>query len=177
MAFTANTKTFDFGPDLRAAFECKRVLVTGSGKDGGIGQAVSLAAAAYGASVVGIHFHSGYRDAFDLVDAIRKTGVDAFALQADVTSLPDLWASRSCIIEQMGRRSPDIIVCNSGLTEKGCRFGRALPEIEGESRADRRARVRRTFMENLTDTCLVLDMKIDGFISWTHLWAGEAVYH
>lgn len=177
MAFTANMKIFDFGPGLRSAFEGKRVLVTGSGKDGGIGQALSLAAAANGASVVGIHFHSSYRDAFDLVDAIRKTGVDAFALQADVTSLPDLWASRSYTIEQMGGRSPDVIVCNSGLTEKGYRFGRALPQIEGESRGERRARVRRDFMENLTESCLVLDTKIDGFVSWTHLWAGEAVYH
>jgi len=177
MAFTADIKKFEFGEAYHSAFHGKRVLITGSGKDGGIGQALALAAAANGASVVGVHFHSSYRDGFDLVDAIRKQGVDAFALQADVTSLSDLWASRTYIIEHMGGKSPDLIVCNSGLSEKGYRFGRALPEIEGESRAERRVRVRQSFMDNLRESRLVMDTKIDGFVSWTHLWAGEAVYH
>lgn len=177
MAFTADIRNFDFGDDYRSAFEGKRVLITGSGKDGGIGQAIALAAAANGAKVIGVHFHSSYRDGFDLVAAIRKLDVDAFALQADVNSLSDLWASRSYIVEQMGGVSPDIIVCNSGLTEQGYMFGRALPEVEGESRAERRARVRQSFIDNLTESKMVLDTKIDGFVSLTHLWAGEAAYH
>jgi len=177
MAFTADIRNFDFGDDYRPAFEGKRVLITGSGKDGGIGQAIALAAAANGAKVIGVHFHSSYRDGFDLVAAIRKLDVDAFALQADVNSLSDLWASRSYIVEQMGGVSPDIIVCNSGLTEQGYMFGRALPEVEGESRAERRARVRQSFIDNLTESKMVLDTKIDGFVSLTHLWAGEAAYH
>ena len=177
MAYTADIEQFRFGKEFEPAFAGKRVLITGSGKDGGIGQALALAAAANGAKVVGIHFHSSYRDGFDLVDAIRASGTDAFALQADVTSLSDLWASRSYIIDQMGGKSPDIIVCNSGLSERGYRFGRALPEIEGESRAERRVRVRQTFLEHMTESRLVMDTKIDGFVSWTHLWAGEALYH
>jgi NAD(P)-dependent dehydrogenase (short-subunit alcohol dehydrogenase family) len=177
MAYTADIEQFRFGDDYKAAFAGKRVLITGSGKDGGIGQALALAAAANGAKVVGIHFHSSYRDGFDLVAAIRATGADAFALQADVVSLSDLWASRSYIIDQMGGKSPDIIVCNSGLSEKGYRFGRPLPEIEGESRAERRVRVRQSFMENLSESRLVMETKIDGFVSWTHMWAGEALYH
>ena len=177
MAFTADISKFEFGESYQSAFAGKRVLITGSGKDGGIGQALALAAAANGAACVGVHFHSSYRDGFDLVDAIRQRGVDAFALQADVTSLSDLWASRSYIIEHMGGKSPDIIVCNSGLSEGGYRFGRALPEKEGESRAERRVRVRQSFMDNLRESRLVMDTKIYGFVSWTHLWAGEAVYH
>ena len=38
--------------------------------------ALALAAAANGAAVVGVHFHSSYRDGFDLVDAIRAHGVE-----------------------------------------------------------------------------------------------------
>jgi hypothetical protein len=177
MAYTADISNFEFGDAYKSAFAGKRVLITGSGKDKGIGQALALAAAANGAESVGVHFHSSYRDGFDLVDAIRDRGVNAFALQADVTSNSDLWASRSYIIEHMGGKSPDIIVCNSGLSEDGYRFGRALPEIEGESRAERRVRVRQSFMDNLRQSRLVMDTKIYGFVSWTHLWAGEAVYH
>ena len=177
MAFTADVDKFSFGDEYRAAFEGKRVLITGSGKDGGIGQGIALAAAANGAKVIGVHFHSSYRDGFDLVDAIKKLGVDAFALQADVNSLSDLWASRSYIVDQMGGKGPDVIVCNSGLTEGGYMFGRALPEVEGESRAERRARVRQSFIDNLTESKMVLDTKVDGFVSLTHLWAGEAAYH
>jgi len=177
MAFTANFSDFEFGDHHRSAFKDKRVLITGSGKDGGIGQALALAAAANGASAVGVHFHSSYRDGFDLVDAIRDRGVHAFALQADVNSLADLWASRSYVVDQLGGEFPDVLVCNSGLSEQGYLFGRALPEKDGESRSERRARVRASFMENLKESRIVVDTKVDGFMSWTHLWAGEAVYH
>src|SRR5712671_4497042 len=40
----------------------------------------------------------------------------------------------------------------------------------------RRARVRQHFIDNLDESRLVLDTKIDGFLATTHLWAGEAVY-
>ena len=176
MAFTVEMNRFRFGAEA-SAFAGKNVLVTGSGKDGGLGQAFALAAALNGAANVGVHFHRSYRDGFDLVAKLKEQGVDAFALQADVTNTADLWASRSYIVEQMGGRSPDIVVCNSGLTEQGYRFGRALPEIEDEPRGERRARVRRAFLENLQETREVLNTKIDGFVAMTHLWAAEAVYH
>jgi len=176
MAFTADMGKFRFPGVDGEGFKGKRALITGSGKDGGIGQALALAAAANGAEVVGVHFHSSYRDGFDLVSSIRATGVKAFAVQADVTNTRDLWASRGHIIEQMGGKGPDLIICNSGLTEGGYRFGRALPEIEGEGRAERRARVRQDFIDNLAESKLVLNTKIDGFLAMTHLWAGEALY-
>ncbi|MCB1745211.1 MAG: SDR family NAD(P)-dependent oxidoreductase [Gammaproteobacteria bacterium] len=177
MSFTVNYDDFSFSKTHADAFRGKRVLITGSGKDKGIGQGLALAAAANGAEVVGVHFHSSYRDGFDLVEAIRAKGTKAFALQSDVTNFHDLWATRSYIIEQMGNKSPNLIICNSGLTERGYRFGRALPEVENESRAERRARVRQDFLDNLTESKLVMSTKIDGFVAMTHLWAGEAVYH
>lgn len=177
MACTAEFENFRFPQDSGDAFSGKRILITGSGKDGGIGQALALAAAANGAEVVGVHFNRSYRDGFDLVEAMHKQGVKAFAMQADVTNTRDLWASRSYVIEQMGGRGPDLIICNSGLTEGGYRFGRALPEVENESRAERRARVRRDFIENLAESSLVMSTKIEGFVDMTHLWAGEALYH
>ena len=176
MSYSADFDKFRFSGDEGRGFKGKRVLITGSGKDGGIGQAFALAAAANGAEAVGVHFHSSYRDGFDLVAAIRAKGVTAFAVQADVNNTRDLWASRGHIIEQMGGKAPDLIICNSGLTEKGYRFGRALPEVEGESRAERRARVRQDFIENLAESNLVVNTKIDGFLAMTHLWAGEALY-
>ncbi len=42
--------------------------------------------------------------------------------------------------------------------------------------AVRRARVRQHFIDNLEESRLVLDTKIDGFLAITHLWAGEALY-
>jgi NAD(P)-dependent dehydrogenase (short-subunit alcohol dehydrogenase family) len=97
--------------------------------------------------------------------------------EADVTNMGDLWATRSYVIEQMGGQPPNLIICNSGLTEKGYSFGKALREIEDEPLAMRRARVRQHFIDNLEESRLVLDTKIDGFLASTHLWAGEAVYH
>ena len=177
MAFTADSDKFRFPDAMKSAFAGKRVLITGSGRDGGIGQALALAAALNGAEIVGIHFHRSYRDGFDLVEKLKSMGIRSFALQADVTNTGDMWASRSYIIEQMGGKAPDIVICNSGLTEGGYRFGRALPEFDNESRAERRARVRQSFIDNLEESKTVVDTKIDGFLSMTHLWAGEAVYH
>lgn len=177
MAFSVQMNRFRFGEELRHGVTGKRVLITGAGKDGGLGQAFALAAGLNGAAAVGVHFHRSYVDGFDLVSALRDEGVNAFPVQADVTNMGDLWATRSYVIEQMGGLPPNLLICNSGLTEKGYSFGRALREIENEPRALRRARVRQHFMDNLAESRLVLDTKIDGFLATTHLWAGEAVYH
>ena len=96
--------------------------------------------------------------------------------QADVTSTNDLWATRTYIMNHMGGKAPNLVICNSGLTEKGYSFGRSLREVEGESMAMRRARVRQAFVNNLAESRAVIDTKIDGFLAMTHLWSGEAVY-
>jgi NAD(P)-dependent dehydrogenase (short-subunit alcohol dehydrogenase family) len=176
MTYSAPTDAFRFD-QYRQAMEGKRVFITGAGKDGGIGQAFALCAGLNGAESVGVHFHRSHEDGFDLVFHLREQGVNAFPVQADVTNLRDLWASRTYIIEQMGGLPPNLVICNSGLTESGYNFGRALREVEGEPKAVRRARVRQHFLDNLDESRLVLDTKIDGFLASTHLWAGEALYH
>ena len=118
MAFTAPIDNFRFPESSRGAFAGKRVLITGSGRDGGIGQAFALAAAMNGAKVVGVHFHRSYRDGFDLVAKLREHGVKAFALQADVTNMRDLWASRGYVVDQMdggGLRIPVMPITDSGV--------------------------------------------------------------
>ena len=176
MSFTVDPSKFRYAAAKGLGVAGRRVLVTGAGKDGGFGQALALAAGLMGAASVGVHFHRSYADGFDLVDRLRAEGVEAFPVQADVTNMGDLWATRSYIIEQMGG-PPDLVICNSGLSERGYSFGRALREVEGEHLAVRRARVRQNFIDNLTESRQVLDTKIDGFLAMTHLWAGEAVYH
>mgnify|MGYP001302552173 CR=1 FL=1 len=175
MAFTVDPAKFRYGPELAAGVKGKRVLITGAGKDNGLGQSFALAAGLNGAEAVAVHYNRSYQDAFDLVEQLRAAGVNAFPLQADVTNMSDLWASRRHVIEKMGG-PPNLVICNSGLTEKGYSFGRPPREIEGESVALRRARVRQHFVDNLGETRQVLDTKIDGFLAVTHLWAGEAVY-
>jgi NAD(P)-dependent dehydrogenase (short-subunit alcohol dehydrogenase family) len=175
MALTADLAKLRFSHAQTRGIAGRRVLITGAGKDGGLGQALALAAGLGGAASVGVHFHRSYTDGFDLVDALRAEGISAFPVQADVTNMGDLWGSRSYIIDQMGG-PPELVICNSGLSEKGYAFGRALRQIEGEPVAVRRARVRQQFIDNLEESRIVLDTKIDGFLALTHLWAGEAVY-
>ena len=176
MTFSVDIERFRFPDAMRAGVSDKRVLITGAGKDGGLGQAFALAAGLNGAAAVGVHFHRSSADGFDLVAALESAGVPAFPLQADVTNFGDLWSSRSYVIEQFGGLPPDLVVCNSGLSERGYSFGRAVRLVEGESTAQRRARVRQYFIDNLDESRLVLDTKIDGFLATTHLWAGEAVF-
>lgn len=176
MAFTVEPSRFRFTPEHAAGVAGKRVLISGAGKDCSLGQSFALAAGLNGASHVGVHFHSSYNDGLDLVEYLRDQGVEAFPVQADVTNVRDLWATRAYIIDRMGGKPPNLVICNSGLTEKGYSFGRSLREVEGESRAMRRARVRQAFIGNLLESRQVLDTKIDGFLGMTHLWSGEALY-
>ena len=150
MAFTVNPDNFRFPAEFSAGVKGKRVLISGAGKDGGLGQSFALAAGLNGAESVAVHFHSSYEDGLDLADFLCAQGVNAFPLQADVTNMGDLWATRSYVIEKMGG-VPNLVICNSGLSEKGYSFGRELQMTR-------------------------LGTQIDGFLAMTHLWAGEAVY-
>ena len=95
-----------------------------------------------GAEAVGA-FQQQYRDGFDLVDAIRDLGVHAFT-SSNVTSHTDLWASRSTPSSRWAAYSRHHHL-QLRPTESGYRFGRSLPEIDGENMAERRARVRSAF--------------------------------
>ncbi len=72
MAFTVESDKFRFKPELRSGVAGKRVLITGAGKDRGLGQAFALAAGLNGAAKVGVHFHSSYVDAFDLLRSCAR---------------------------------------------------------------------------------------------------------
>lgn len=176
MALTVDPEQFRFEDSISSGVRGKRVLISGAGKDQGLGQGLALAAGLNGASHVAVHFHRSYQDALDLVEFLKDQGVNAFPVQADVTNTSDLWATRSYIMDRMGGKAPNLVICNSGLTETGYSFGRSLRELEDESSAQRRARVRRAFVDNLEETRSVLDTKIDGFMFMTHLWSGEAVW-
>lgn len=176
MALTVNPEAFKFASEFAAGVKGKRVFITGAGKDLGIGQAFALACALNGAASVGVHFHSSYEDALATVELINANGGNAFPVQADVTNTSELWSIRSYVIDKMGGLPPNLVICNSGLSERGYVLGRPLKEVEGESRAERRSRARRAFVQNLEESSKVMTVKFDGFLFLTHLWAGEALY-
>lgn len=176
MPATVDPSRFKFPPGAVAGVQGKRLLITGAGKHGGLGQAFALAAGLNGAETVGVHFHRSYSDGLETVEMIAQGGGRAFPVQADLTSPGDLWATRGHVIRRMGERLPDIVICNSGLSERGYLLGRAPKEQDGEAPALRRARARQAFIDNLDDSRAVIDTKVDGFLCTTHLWAGEATY-
>ena len=175
MPIEANPADFELTPALAAGIAGKRVFITGSGKDGGIGQAFALAAGLNGAASVAVHFHNSYDDGLNTVELIRDNGGNAFGVQADVTNPRDVWGIRSYVIRKMGG-PPDVVICNSGRSEDGYLLGRAPRAKEEESAARRRARVRQAFVHNLTQSRDVIDTKLDGFLAMTHLWASEALH-
>lgn len=176
MVLQADPDKFELSDELAAGIRGKRVFITGAGKDGGLGQAFALAAALSGAESVAVHFNNSWKDGHETVDVLRDRGANAFPVQADVTSPRDVWAMRSHVIRKMGGKPPNLVICNSGLTESGYLFGRVPKEIEDEPPERRRSRVRQAFVNNLAETDEVIGTKLNGFISVTHLWASEAIY-
>lgn len=177
MVLSVNPEQFKYSDEVAKAVTGKRVLITGSGKDLGIGQGFALAAALNGAASVGVHFFRSYGDAMKTIDMINANGGNAFPVQADVTNTSDAWAMRTHVINKMGGLPPDLVICNSGLSEKGYLLGRAPRSKEEETTATRRARVRQSFVDNLLDSTQVMQTKMDGYLYMTHLWAGESLHY
>jgi len=176
MALTTDPSSFSLPPELAAGVAGKRVFITGAGRDKGLGQAFALAAGLNGAAGVAVHFHNSYEDGLDTVNMLREHGCEnAFPVQCDVTNPRDVWSIRSYVIQRLGG-VPDVVICNSGASESGYMLGRVPRAQEGESSARRRARVRQAFVENLAESQMVIDTKVDGFLAMTHLWASEAVF-
>jgi len=88
----------------------QKALVTGA--NSGIGRAVAIALGEAGADVV-VNYVTGEEAALEVVDAIRKSGADAHAIKADVSSEAEVSAMFSAMLARLG--TIDILVNNAGL--------------------------------------------------------------
>ena len=88
----------------------QRALVTGA--NSGIGRAVAIALGQAGADVV-VNYVQGEDAANEVVEEIRKAGVDSIAYQADVSSEDQVGAMFERMVQQFG--TIDILVNNAGL--------------------------------------------------------------
>lgn len=90
----------------------KIAVVTGAGR--GIGRAIALQFAEYGAKVV-LNYRSSINQVEELLSTIRNAGGDAIAVQADISSETDVKRLVEEAIRQYGRI--DILVNNAGITK------------------------------------------------------------
>lgn len=88
----------------------QKALVTGA--NSGIGRGVAIALGQAGADVI-VNYVAGEDSANAVVDEIRSAGVNALALQADVSSEDQVLAMFEKVIHQFG--TLDILVNNAGL--------------------------------------------------------------
>jgi 3-oxoacyl-[acyl-carrier protein] reductase len=105
-----NEQTFKGSPLPRNLLEGKSAIVTGGSR--GIGQATALRLAEAGANVV-VNYHSNEVVAEEVVRSAKEFGVDAFALQGDVSKVEAAEALVDRAIERFGRL--DILVANAGV--------------------------------------------------------------
>ena len=99
----------------------RRALVTGASR--GIGRAIAIGLARYGAHVL-VHYHRDQGAAADVLQVIRAAGGSAAALQADLID-PDAGASLADAAIATGPL--DILVLNTSIQER-----RPLAEIDHE---------------------------------------------
>lgn len=91
-------------------FKNKTVLITGSSR--GIGRATAIAFAQEGANVV-VNYVKNKTAGDKTVSEIKKLGVDAIAIQADVASESDVVRMIENVVRHFG--SIDILVNNAGI--------------------------------------------------------------
>ena len=90
----------------------QKALVTGGSS--GIGQGCALALGAAGADVA-VNYHSDADEAGRVVEAIRRAGSDAFAIQCDVSREDQVQAMFAETIKRFG--TVDILINNAGLQQ------------------------------------------------------------
>jgi glucose 1-dehydrogenase len=88
----------------------QKALVTGA--NSGIGRAVAIALGQAGADVV-VNYVTGDDAAAEVVDHVKRHGVEAFAYNADVSSEEQVEAMFQAAVQRLG--TLDILVANAGL--------------------------------------------------------------
>ncbi|HEX5280973.1 MAG TPA: SDR family oxidoreductase [Micropepsaceae bacterium] len=96
--------------NIKLALAGQKALVTGA--NSGIGEAVAIAMGQAGADVA-VNYVVGDDAANAVVETIRKSGVKAIALKADVSSESQVAAMFAEAVKQLG--TIDILVANAGL--------------------------------------------------------------
>jgi glucose 1-dehydrogenase len=99
-------------PDPQRPLKNQKALVTGASS--GIGKACAIALGAAGAAVV-VNYRSDTAEANPVVEAIRRAGSDAMAIQADVSSEDQVKAMFRQMIQELG--TIDILINNAGLQQ------------------------------------------------------------
>src|SRR5258708_15397810 len=91
-------------------FAGKTAVVTGASR--GVGRATALRLAEAGANVV-VNYLRSHSDADEVVNLCREKGVEAIAVQADVSEFVGAHQIAKQTIERFGRI--DLLVCNAGV--------------------------------------------------------------
>ncbi len=93
-------------------FAGKTAIVTGSSR--GVGRATALRLAEGGANVV-VNYLKSEEDALEVVRLCQNKGVEAIAVQADVSDMVEAQKIARQALERFGRI--DLLVCNAGIWE------------------------------------------------------------
>jgi 3-oxoacyl-[acyl-carrier protein] reductase len=93
-----------------ASIAGKVAIITGASR--GIGRAIALKLAGNGASIV-VNYAGNAGKAQEVVAEIEKLGVEAIAVQADISKIPDIKRLFEQTLERFGK--VDILVNNAGI--------------------------------------------------------------